>query len=578
MKPVLLTDFGSTYTKLTAVDLDAAKLLGTAQAYTTVASDVRIGFQKALDALLAQTGPLTFAQSYACSSAAGGLRMMVSGLVPELTMEAARLASLGAGAKIVGQFSFELTQDDLETIQRVNPDIFLLVGGTDGGNSACVIHNAQMLAAIRPQFPIVLAGNRTAMQQCRKALEGFEVSVCENVMPKFGVLKTEDTQKTIRSIFLRRIVQAKGLNAAAERMSGPMMPTPAAVMQAMTLLAKGTDKTPGIGELIGVDVGGATTDVYSIAEGMPVVREGRVRAWVSIMYGCNNFCSYCIVPYVRGRERSRAPEKIVEEVRQLAAEGFKEITLLGQNVNSYGKDLPEPWDFADLLRELDKIDGDYLIRFMSSQPKDASYKLFDTMAQSRHVAHQLHLPVQSGSDRVLRAMNRPYDRAKYLDLIGYARKVMPDLVLTSDVIIGFPGETEAEAMETVDLVRQVEFDALFTFIFSPRPGTPAAQMDDPVPRAEKQKWFDILCSTQNEISARLHAGYVGRTLRVLVDGETDDARWPLSARTAGGRLVHLVGDKSALGQYRDVKITDSNTWALFGEMLPASKERCSFDA
>ena len=316
----------------------------------------------------------------------------------------------------------------------------------------------------------------------------------------------------------------------------------------------------------------------SIAEGMPVVREGRVRAWVSIMYGCNNFCSYCIVPYVRGRERSRAPEKIVEEVRQLAAEGFKEITLLGQNVNSYGKDLPEPWDFADLLRELDKIDGDYLIRFMSSQPKDASYKLFDTMAQSRHVAHQLHLPVQSGSDRVLRAMNRPYDRAKYLDLIGYARKVMPDLVLTSDVIIGFPGETEAEAMETVDLVRQVEFDALFTFIFSPRPGTPAAKMDDPVPRAEKQKWFDTLCSTQNEISARLHAGYVGRTLRVLVDGETDDTRWPLSARTAGGRLVHLVGDKSALGQYRDVKITDSNTWALFGEMLPASKEQRSFDA
>ena len=304
-----------------------------------------------------------------------------------------------------------------------------------------------------------------------------------------------------------------------------------------------------------------------IAEDLPIVREGGVRAWVSIMYGCNNFCSYCIVPYVRGRERSRAPEKIVEEVRQLAAEGFKEITLLGQNVNSYGKDLPEPWDFADLLRELDKIDGDYLIRFMSSQPKDASYKLFDTMAQSRHVAHQLHLPVQSGSDRVLRAMNRPYDRAKYLDLIGYARKVMPDLVLTSDVIIGFPGETEAEAMETVDLVRQVEFDALFTFIFSPRPGTPAAKMDDPVPRAEKQKWFDILCSTQNEISARLHAGYVGRTLRVLVDGETDDARWPLSARTAGGRLVHLVGDKSALGQYRDVKITDSNTWALFGEML-----------
>ena len=312
----------------------------------------------------------------------------------------------------------------------------------------------------------------------------------------------------------------------------------------------------------------ATEDVPgAVAEGIPVVRQNRQKAWVSIMYGCNNFCTYCIVPYVRGRERSREPQCIIDDVRQLAAEGYKEITLLGQNVNSYGKDLETPWDFSDLLRELDKIEGDYLIRFMSSQPKDATPKLFDTMARSRHVAHQLHLPVQSGCDRVLRAMNRPYDRAKYLELITYARKVMPDLVLTSDVIIGFPGETEAEAMETVELVRQVEFDALFTFIFSPRPGTPAAKMDDPVPRSEKQKWFDTLCAVQNDISARLHARYVGQTLRVLVDGRTDDARWPLSARTAGGRLVHLVGDEAALGQYRQVRITDSNTWALFGEMV-----------
>ena len=305
----------------------------------------------------------------------------------------------------------------------------------------------------------------------------------------------------------------------------------------------------------------------AIAEGMPVVREGRTRAWVSIMYGCNNFCSYCIVPYVRGRERSRDPEQIIAEVRQLVADGFKEITLLGQNVNSYGKDLDTPYDFADLLTALDAIDGDYLIRFMSSQPKDATHKLFDAMARSRHVAKQLHLPVQSGCDRVLRAMNRPYDKAKYLELITYARKVMPELVLTSDVIIGFPGETEAEAMETVALVEQVRFDALFTFIFSPRPGTPAAKMDDPVSREEKQKWFDRLCDTQNRISEELHAAYVGRTLRCLVDGESDDARWPLTARTAGGRLVHLVGDKSAVGTYHDVKITDSNTWALFGELV-----------
>ncbi len=305
----------------------------------------------------------------------------------------------------------------------------------------------------------------------------------------------------------------------------------------------------------------------AIAEGMPVVREGRTRAWVSIMYGCNNFCSYCIVPYVRGRERSRDPEQIIAEVRHLVADGFKEITLLGQNVNSYGKDLDTPYDFADLLTALDAIDGDYLIRFMSSQPKDATHKLFDAMARSRHVAKQLHLPVQSGCDRVLRAMNRPYDKAKYLELITYARKVMPELVLTSDVIIGFPGETEAEAMETVALVEQVRFDALFTFIFSPRPGTPAARMDDPVSREEKQKWFDRLCDTQNRISEELHTAYVGRTLRCLVDGESDDARWPLTARTAGGRLVHLGGDKSAVGTYHDVKITDSNTWALFGELV-----------
>ena len=305
----------------------------------------------------------------------------------------------------------------------------------------------------------------------------------------------------------------------------------------------------------------------SIAEGMPVVREGRTRAWVSIMYGCNNFCSYCIVPYVRGRERSRDPEQIIREVRQLAAEGYKEITLLGQNVNSYGKDLGTGYDFADLLSALDEIPGDYLIRFMSSQPKDASFKLFDTMARCKHVAKQLHLPVQSGCDRVLRAMHRPYDKARYLELITYARRVMPELVLTSDVIIGFPGETEAEAMETVALVEQVRFDALFTFIFSPRPGTPAAKMEDPVPRAEKQVWFDRLCDTQNKISEEIHAQYVGRTLRCLIDGESDDSRWPLTARTAGGRLVHLVGDKAAIGTYHNVKITDSNTWALFGEMV-----------
>ena len=303
----------------------------------------------------------------------------------------------------------------------------------------------------------------------------------------------------------------------------------------------------------------------SIAEGLPVVRESAVKAWVSVMYGCNNFCSYCIVPYVRGRERSREPAEILAEVRSLVEEGYKDITLLGQNVNSYGKDLDTPMDFADLLAAIDQIPGDYLIRFMTSHPKDAGEKLFRTMAACPHVAHQLHLPVQSGSSRVLKAMNRGYTREQYLEKVSLARQAMPDLVLTSDIIIGFPGETEAEAMETVSLIQEVGYDALFTFIYSPRPGTPAAKLPDPVSRAEKQVWFDKLVDAQNDISAQLHRSYVGRTLRVLADGESGDERWPLTSRTQGGRLVHLAGDKSLIGQYVQARIVDSNTWALFGE-------------
>ncbi len=304
----------------------------------------------------------------------------------------------------------------------------------------------------------------------------------------------------------------------------------------------------------------------SIAEGLPVVRESRVKAWVSIMYGCNNFCSYCIVPYVRGRERSREPGDILAEIRQLVEDGCREITLLGQNVNSYGKDLDKPMDFAALLEEIDKIPGDYLIRFMTSHPKDAGERLFDTMARCAHVAKQLHLPVQSGSSRVLKAMNRGYTREQYLEKVRYARSVMPELVLTSDIIIGFPGETEAEAMETISLVQEVRYDALFTFIYSPRPGTPAARLPDPVSRGEKQVWFDQLLDAQNQISGELHRAYIGKTVRVLVDGESGDAEWPLSSRTNGGRLVHLKGDSGWIGQYADVRITDSNTWALFGEI------------
>ncbi len=269
MKAVLLIDFGSTYTKLTAVDLDQEVILGTAASYTTIQTDINDGLQAALAQLEEKTGKLDFAECYACSSAAGGLRMVTSGLVPELTGEAARLASLGAGAKVVGVYAFQLTEDDLEDIQALKPDIFLLVGGTDGGNTECILGNANMLAQLKGDFPIIIAGNRTAARECQRILKDYETYICPNVMPKFGTLQIEATQKQIRELFLNRIVQAKGLSKAAALLSDIMMPTPSAVLQAMELLSQGCEGEVGIGDLIAVDVGGATTDVYSIADGMP---------------------------------------------------------------------------------------------------------------------------------------------------------------------------------------------------------------------------------------------------------------------------------------------------------------------
>ena len=269
MRPILLIDFGSTYTKVSAVDVENAKLLGSAAAYTTVQTDVNDGLANAVTRLEEQTGKLDFAERYACSSAAGGLRMIASGLVPELTAEAAKCASLGAGAKVVKTYSFELTEDDAAEILAAKPDIFLLVGGTDGGNKACILNNAHVLAEAGGSFHIVIAGNRNAARECERILAGREVYVCENVMPKFGTLNIEPAQQRIRDIFLNRIVRAKGLTKASELISGILMPTPSAFLAAMRLLADGTKAQSGIGELIAVDVGGATTDVYSIAAGMP---------------------------------------------------------------------------------------------------------------------------------------------------------------------------------------------------------------------------------------------------------------------------------------------------------------------
>ena len=299
----------------------------------------------------------------------------------------------------------------------------------------------------------------------------------------------------------------------------------------------------------------------SIAEHIPVARTNTLKAWVSVMYGCNNFCSYCIVPYVRGRERSRRPEDVLEECRGLIAAGYREITLLGQNVNSYGKDLDCGVDFADLMAQVAELPGEFRLRFMTSHPKDASRKLFDTIAKYPKICKQFHLPFQSGSDRILKLMNRRYTAEQYLSLVDYGRSLMPELVLTSDVIVGFPGETEEDFEDTIRLIERVRYDALFTFIFSPREGTPAAKMDDPTPKADKNRRFDRLVAVQNRISEEKHRAYIGKTVRVLVDGRDGEQ---LTARTDGGRLVRFAGDDSLIGQFLDVEITDCTTWSLVG--------------
>ncbi len=306
--------------------------------------------------------------------------------------------------------------------------------------------------------------------------------------------------------------------------------------------------------------GGEGTQLF---DDLPVRRDSSFHAWVTVMAGCDNFCSYCIVPYVRGREKSRDPDSILRECEGLVKAGYKEITLLGQNVNSYGKGLSGPVNFSQLLRQLDSIEGDYRIRFMTSHPKDASRELFDVMAASRHIPHCIHLPFQSGNDRVLQEMNRRYDREKYLSLIRYARSVMPDVSFTSDVIVGFPGETYGEFQDTLSLIREVEFTNLFTFIYSPRKGTKAAQMPDPVSHEEKTKWFAELLRVQEEIAARRGQAMLHTVERVLIE-EKDEKTGLLSGRTAGSLVVLFPGEKELVGSFAEVEITEARGLQLKG--------------
>ena len=307
------------------------------------------------------------------------------------------------------------------------------------------------------------------------------------------------------------------------------------------------------------------TEECVIAEGMPVTRESGYRAWVSIMYGCNNFCSYCIVPYVRGRERSREPADVIAEVRELVESGYKDITLLGQNVNSYGKERTDGYNFAKLLSDLDAIEGDFLLRFMTSHPKDASRELIDVMANGKHIARHFHLPMQSGSDGILKRMNRHYDRKKYLEILDYMRERMPDIAVTSDIIVGFPGESEADFEDTLAMLERVRFDALFSFIYSPRKGTPAAEMEDQIPRAVQNARFDRLLALQEGIALSLNEPMLGKRVRVLCDGPSKTDKGMLSGRTSENKIVFFPDDGTPQGEFIEIEIDRVAPFALYGK-------------
>ncbi len=301
-------------------------------------------------------------------------------------------------------------------------------------------------------------------------------------------------------------------------------------------------------------------EMPEIVEGLPIKRDGSFKAWLTIMYGCNNFCTYCIVPYVRGREKSRKPDEIVKEFKQLIAEGYKEITLLGQNVNSYGSGTDV--NFSKLLKMLDEVEGDYRIRFMTSHPKDASEELFEVIKNSKHIPHHLHLPFQSGNNKVLAEMNRSYTREKYIGLIKKAREHMPEITFTSDVIVGFPGESEEEFEDTLSLIKEVGFTSLFTFIFSPRDGTKAAGFEDPYTHEEKTARFSKLLKLHEDMSSSYCESQVGKVLKVLVDDVNKKGIY--TGRTESNIIVEFSADTNHIGEYCDIKITEAGRFVLRG--------------
>ena len=406
---------------------------------------------------------------------------------------------------------------------------------TDDKNEAdFIIYNT---CAVRENAELKVYGNLGALKHLKAKKEGLIIAVCGCMMQQESV--KDEIKKKYKHVDI--VFGTHSLYRFPE------------------ILAKVYTDNVRVFDVVDID--------GQIAEDLPVKREQSPCAWVSVMYGCNNFCSYCIVPYVRGRERSRKKEHILEEVRLLAQNGTKEITLLGQNVNSYGNDLTEDIDFADLLEMVCATHGIERVRFMTSHPKDISDKLIDTMAKNKKICKQLHLPFQAGNDRVLKTMNRKYTKAEYLDKIRKIKEKMPSITLTTDIIVGFPGETNEEFLDTLDVLKKVRYDSIFSFIYSRRPGTPASKMEDVITPEEKKQNFDKMLILQDAISKEKNLELEGKVLDILVEGESKNNPDYLAGRTEGGKTVNFKADKNVIGKIIPVKIVEAKTWSLTGEIV-----------
>jgi len=434
---------------------------------------------------------------------------------------------------IITTYGCQMNEHDSETLSGILENMgYIATSNKEEAN--LIIYNT---CCVRENAELKVYGNLGALKNLKKNKDDLIIAVCGCMMQQPQVVK--EIKKKYRHVDL--VFGTHNLYRFPE------------------LLLKSTES-----ESMFIEIWDQERD---IVEGLPINRKYGLKAFVNIMYGCNNFCTYCIVPYTRGRERSRELDDIVREATDLAKNGTKEITLLGQNVNSYGKTLEKSTDFADLLRELNKIDGIERIRFMTSHPKDLSDRLIDAMAECDKVCEHFHLPLQSGSDRLLKIMNRNYTKEKYLSLVKKLRDKMPNIGLSTDIIVGFPGETEEDFQYTLDIVQDARYDSAYTYLYSIREGTPAAEMDEQIDEKTKQERFNRLLDKVNEVSAEINRSYLNKVVEVLVEGPSKNDATRLMGRTTQNKSVNFDGDETLIGKLVKVKIIEARTFSLNGEVI-----------